>query len=127
MKSGELIIDQNPHLTFDKLKSKGYEIFYQFESEEDLLDLYVVVKQGEQVIGRANFSDDGPNAHCQNVYVETDYRHQRIATTIYVFAEKAFGKELFNFWDGDPFQTDAAKFLWKMPDRPFGSRDESTH
>lgn len=126
MKSGVPIIDNHPHPAFVRLKTQGYEFFYRFRGEEDLLDLDIEVRKGDQVVGTADFSDDGPYAHCQNVQVKEAYQRQGIATAMYMFAECALGKKLHDFWKGDPLQTKAARALWDMPNRPFGHRDAST-
>jgi hypothetical protein len=72
------------------------------------------------MIGEANFTDDGSFAFPQNVRVAPAYQRQGIATAIYVFAEKILEKPLYDFWADDPAQTSEAKALWAQPNRPFG-------
>lgn len=55
------------------------------------------------------------------------YQHRRIATTMYVFAEKVFGRPLIDIWAGgdERGQSEAAKGLWSQPNRPFGNHPKA--
>jgi GNAT superfamily N-acetyltransferase len=119
---GAVIIEQYPHSAFDKVVGCGYTICYHIEQNvESLKELEVKVLYGENVVANANFTDDGRDAWCQNVRVLPAHQKQGIATAIYVFAEKVYGKALYNFWENNPAQTPAARALWAQSNCPFGS------
>jgi ribosomal protein S18 acetylase RimI-like enzyme len=118
---GSTVINENPHPAFDRISGSGYRITYRVEQEvEPFKDLLVKVLHGGDVIAEADFTDDGLYAHCQNVRVHPRHQRQGIATAVYVYAEKVYGKRLRNFWGDDPKQTPAAKALWAQRNRPFG-------
>jgi GNAT superfamily N-acetyltransferase len=120
LQSGNSLIQQYPHVLFEQLAEDGYVIQYCM-GEGFFRPLDVVVFHGEQVVATADFSDDGPAAHCQNVRVDEHHRRRGIANTIYVFAEVAYGKRLWDFWkDMTDSQSVAGRKLWAQPNRPFG-------
>lgn len=124
-KAGDEVMRLHPHSTFDKIRQLGFELRFRIEIEEefpDIKELLVEVRLNEEVIATAEFMDDAGEkyAHCQNVKVNLECRRQGIATVMYVFAEKVFGRCLSNFWGDDPKQAPAAKALWANSNRPFG-------
>jgi hypothetical protein len=123
---GTSVSRENPHPAFDRLRANGYVIEYRIEREvEFCTDLLVRVRRGQDVVAEADFTEDDLGAYCQNVRVNRDHRRRGVANAIYVFAEKAFGKPLYNFWGTDPKQTAAAKALRAQPHRPFGNPPSS--
>ncbi len=118
---GSNIIEHNPNSAFNKILCRNYRVFYHIERDlEPLTNLIVKVVYGEIIVGEADFTDDGSIAYCQNIEVHPDYRRQGVATAIYVFAEKVFGKPLIDFWQNDSAQSLEAKALWAQTNRPFG-------
>jgi hypothetical protein len=121
---GSAIIEQHPHVAFDKIIQQGYQITYRLEQEISVFQELVVsvVFEGKQV-GYADFSNDGMFAHCQNVQVANRHKRRGIGTAMYVFAEKVFGRPLSPLWEGNENSAEA-KALWSQPNRPFGNRGE---
>src|SRR5262249_24458893 len=97
LQSGNSLIQQHPHALFERLAEGGYVLQYCM-GQGVFRPLVVVVFPGEQVVATADFSDDGRAAHCQNVRVDEHHRRRGIANTIYVFAEVAYGKRVWDFW-----------------------------
>jgi ribosomal protein S18 acetylase RimI-like enzyme len=123
--SGNDLLREHPHAAFDRTYHWGYEVWYRIESKQEcpsFRKLIVQVRLKDQVVAEADFADDGSAAHCQNVRVEPADQRRGIATAMYLFAEKVFGKSIRNHWAGDSAQTAAAKALWANPSRPFGRR-----
>jgi ribosomal protein S18 acetylase RimI-like enzyme len=120
-KNGSPIINRCPHQAFDKFAKCGYRISFRIEPAiKPIKELLVKVLHDQNTIATADFTDDGDIFYCQNVHVDPTYRRQGIANAIYVFAEKAIGKRLCNFWNNDRQQTPEAMALWAQPNRPFG-------
>lgn len=122
------IIQRHPHPAFEKLTARGYDLWYQIEDEDrdeddrsPSIELLVEVRFGDRVIGKANFTDDGYCAYCQNVKTEPNFQRQGVATAIYVFAEAVLNRKLTNYWGDDPHQSADAKALWATLHRPFGA------
>jgi ribosomal protein S18 acetylase RimI-like enzyme len=126
------IIRTNPHPLFDKLAERGYELWYYVETYDGLLDdrgLEVQVRLHGEVIGSANFDEDGSDgAYCQHVNVDPKYQRQGIANAVYVFAEKALNRTLWDFWGSFPDtpQSKSGRALWAQPNQPFGNPPRST-
>lgn len=121
---GDNVFEGNSHPAFEKIQGRGYSIWYRFDHDRSCLDLVhltVQVWHGRQIIGEAEFTDDGSVAYCRVAVTDLNFRRQGIASAMYVFAEKAMNRILTNHWDGDSFQTDDAKALWTQPNRPFGN------
>jgi ribosomal protein S18 acetylase RimI-like enzyme len=125
---GTAIVQRNPHPSFDKITAAGFTFRYCIETEVEgkwtLIELNIQVCRGEEVVGAANFSDDGITAHCQNVGVVPGFQRKGIGTAIYVFAERILNRPLIDFWacDKDSWQSQAARAFWSQPNRPFGEQ-----
>ena len=119
---GSKIIAHCPHPAFEKITQHGHTIEYHIEEQKyGRRELVVKAVHGEQIVAEANFEDDGSDAWNQNVRTDKSYQRQGIANAMYVFAEKIFGKSLYNFWAGDDKQSPEARALWAQPNRPFGN------
>ena len=70
---------------------------------------------------KTNFTDEGVLAAPRNVFVVPRNRRQGVATTVYLFAEKYFGKPVVEIWD-DSERTPEAKAFWAQPSTPFGKK-----
>lgn len=105
--------------SFEALRARGYEIFYDLHSGGRLS---VEARLNSDVAGRAEFQAANGSAYCQNVEVEPAHQRRKIATAMYVFAERVLGAELEDFWGDEPDQTPAARALWAQPNRPFGPK-----
>src|SRR5690242_3043844 len=98
------IICANPHPLFDRLAERGYELWYLFRTYscgDGMRGLDVQVRLDRVVVAAADFEEDGPDrVFCQNVKVLPEFHRQKIANAIYVFAEKATGRTMYNLWGG---------------------------
>jgi ribosomal protein S18 acetylase RimI-like enzyme len=117
--SASQITEQSPHPAFDRVSH--FVVVYELDQEiPGWSRLKVQVKQVDRIIGRGEFTSDPTYAHSQNVAVDAEFRRRGIATSMYVLAEKIFGKALTPLWNGNENSEDA-KALWKQPKRPFGN------
>ena len=125
-KPPEMLIRQNPHPYFDMISKYGYTFHYCWRNEEShgFVDLKIVVMLEECMVAEAEFWDDGPNAHCQNIEVNEAHQRRKLATAIYMLAERIYGKHLCDYWKNGPnraiSQSNSAKKLWEQQNRPFG-------
>lgn len=124
-KPGDGVLADHPHPAFDEVSRSGYTLVYRITPCAIIpgqRELEVQAIQCGKVAAGANFTDNGWSAYCQNVRVFDGHRRRGLANAMYVFAEKALGRILFDYWaDADDYQSDAAKALWSQPNRPFGN------
>lgn len=121
--AGSELFRLHPHVAFGRICQCGYEVWYRIENDEGYPAARVLIVQislQDQVVAKADFTDDGFTAYCQHVRVEPTHQRRGLATATYVFAEIVFGKPLSNHWASEPHQSEAAKAMWANPNRPFG-------
>jgi GNAT superfamily N-acetyltransferase len=119
---GDVVIEEDPCAAFERITAAGYRLRYRLEQDHgSFAELIVQAIKGEAVVGQADFIDDGSHAHCRDVAVDSKHRRKGLATAIYVFAEKLFGRGLTDFWADSPMRSPDAAKLWSHPKRPFGA------
>ena len=118
---GTAVIGATAHSAFARIRTHDYRIVYRVEeSSGSVRDLAVKALHDGVPVAAAVFSDDGIYAHCQHIHVLSSHRRRGLATALYLFAERIFGRSLANFWAGRSVQTAAARALWGQEGRPFG-------
>src|SRR5437764_15038311 len=105
------VIAANPHPAFDRVLSLGYSLAYRRDPERSLRCLVVQATHTGGVAAEADFGDDGFAVHCQNIAVGTAHRRRGLATAIYLLAESVCGKPIWNYWNGDEWQSPEAAAL----------------
>lgn len=89
------------------------------------LDFEIHVFKDGQRVASAEFTKQDRYLYSQNIAVEPAFQRQGIATALYVFVERFFGLTLSPFWEPHE-QTEAARKLWALPNRPFGPKRKQT-
>lgn len=122
---GDDIISRHPHRVFDKVVSQGYSLRYGVSTGPmaSIRDLVVQALLEDEVVADAEFWDAGEPC-CQNVRVNERHRRKGLANSLYVFAERFYGKPLYDKWGNgqNSIQSALGRALWNQPDRPFGPR-----
>lgn len=96
------------------------------EKGQEPNDIIVYAYDGSRVVAKAifgmyPFKRYKGHPYCFSVKVDEDYRRKGVATQMYLYAEKHYGKKLAPSAN----QSEDSKALWNDPNRKFGIKLES--